>query len=95
MTNIISAITYFFKNFITLLLLSFAVVHISGTVLAGTLPDGLYAQMKTSKGEIVLRLFYQRVPVTVSNFVGLAEGTKEWKDPVTGKNNKTRFYDDL
>lgn len=95
MTNIISAITYFFKNFITLLLLSFAVVHISGTVLAGTLPDGLYAQMKTSKGEIVLRLFYQRVPVTVSNFIGLAEGTKEWKDPVTGKSNKTRFYDGL
>jgi len=55
MTNIISAITYFFKNFITLLLFSFAVVHISGTVLAGTLPDGLYAQMKTSKGEIVLK----------------------------------------
>jgi len=95
MTNIISGITYFFKNIITLLLLSFAAVHISGTVLAGTLPDGLYAQMKTSKGEIVLRLFYQRVPVTVSNFVGLAEGTKEWKDPVTGKNNKTRFYDGL
>ena len=95
MTNIISGITYFFKNFITLLLLSFAVVHISGTVLAGTLPDGLYAQMKTSKGEIVLRLFYQRVPVTVSNFIGLAEGTKEWKDPVTGKSNKTRFYDGL
>ncbi|MEE3266688.1 MAG: peptidylprolyl isomerase, partial [SAR324 cluster bacterium] len=95
MTNIISGITYFFNNFITLLLLSFATVHTSCTVLAGTLPDGLYAQMKTSKGEIVLRLFYQRVPVTVSNFVGLAEGTKEWKDPVTGKNNKTRFYDGL
>ena len=95
MTNIISAKTHFFKTIITLLLLSFAAFHLSGSVLAETLPDGLYAEMKTSKGEIVLRLFYQRVPVTVSNFVGLAEGTKEWKDPVTGKSNKTRFYDGL
>ncbi|MGY8701015.1 MAG: peptidylprolyl isomerase, partial [bacterium] len=95
MTKIISSNTHFFKNITTLLILSFAAFNISGTVLAGTLPDGLYAQMKTSKGKIVLRLFYQRVPVTVSNFVGLAEGTKEWKDPVTGKSNKTRFYDGL
>ena len=95
MTKIILGKTHFLKNVITLLLLSFVAVHISDTVLAGTLQDGLYAQMKTSKGEIVLRLFYQRAPVTVSNFVGLAEGTKEWKDPVTGKNNKTRFYDGL
>jgi cyclophilin family peptidyl-prolyl cis-trans isomerase len=95
MTSILLGKTHFFKNITTLLLFSVAVFHISGTVLAGTLPDGLYAQMKTSKGKIVLRLFYQRVPVTVSNFVGLAEGTKEWKDPVTGKSNKTRFYDGL
>nr|MBC8219429.1 peptidylprolyl isomerase [Pseudomonadota bacterium] len=95
MTKIISSNTRFFKNITTLLILSFAAFNISGTVLAETLPDGLYAEMKTSKGEIVLRLFYQRVPVTVSNFVGLAEGTKEWKDPVTGKSNKTRFYDGL
>jgi len=95
MTNIISAKTHFFKYIITLLLLSFVAFQFSGSVLAETLPDGLYAEMKTSKGEIVLRLFYQRVPVTVSNFVGLAEGTKEWKDPVTGKSNKTRFYDGL
>ena len=71
------------------------VFNISDIVLADTLPEGLYAQMKTSKGEIVLRLFYKRAPLTVSNFVGLAEGTKDWKDPVTGKNNKRRFYDGL
>ncbi len=77
----------------TLLLIT--VLFISVTASAGNLADGLYAKMQTSKGEIVLRLFYKRAPLTVSNFVGLAEGSKEWKDPVTGKARKTRYYDGL
>ena len=77
------------------LLLLITVLFISLTASAGTLADGLYAKMQTSKGEIVLRLFYKRAPLTVSNFVGLAEGSKEWKDPVTGKARKTRYYDGL
>ena len=71
------------------------VVFFSSTASAGSLAEGLYAKMQTSKGEIVLRLFYKRAPLTVANFVGLAEGTKEWKDPVTGKTRKTRYYDGL
>ncbi|SUZ59733.1 uncharacterized protein METZ01_LOCUS12587 [marine metagenome] len=77
------------------LLLLITLIFISLTASAGTLADGLYAKMQTSKGEIVLRLFYKRAPLTVSNFVGLAEGSKEWKDPVTGKARKTRYYDGL
>ena len=77
----------------TLLLIT--VLFISVTASAGNLADGLYAKMQTSKGEIVLRLFYKRAPLTVSNFVGLAEGSKEWKDPVIGKARKTRYYDGL
>ncbi len=59
------------------------------------LPDGLYARMETSKGTIVLRLFYQQVPQTVANFVGLASGSKEWKDPITKEPRTSHFYDGL
>ncbi|MBW1901134.1 MAG: peptidylprolyl isomerase [Deltaproteobacteria bacterium] len=52
--------------------------------------EGLYAVFNTSKGEIVIELFYRKVPLTVTNFVGLAEGTKESNKP-----KGTRFYDGL
>jgi peptidyl-prolyl cis-trans isomerase A (cyclophilin A) len=56
---------------------------------------GTYAVFETSQGTIVCRLFEKEAPQTVANFVGLAEGTKEFKDPRTGQKVKRPFYDGL
>lgn len=53
---------------------------------------GTYAAIYTSKGDIVCRLFPQEAPKAVANFIGLARGTKPWKDPRTGKTRKTPLY---
>ena len=55
------------------------------------LEDGLYAEMNTSKGIILLKLEYQKTPLTVANFVGLSEGTL----PNSAKPAGKPFYDSL
>ena len=53
------------------------------------------AIIKTSLGSITCELFTKEAPNTVANFVGLATGTKEFKDPKTGAMVKRPFYDGL
>jgi peptidyl-prolyl cis-trans isomerase A (cyclophilin A) len=55
----------------------------------------LNAHFTTSEGNFTIRLFEEEAPRTVANFVGLAEGTKEWTDPKSGQKAQRPFYDGL
>jgi peptidyl-prolyl cis-trans isomerase A (cyclophilin A) len=54
--------------------------------------EEIYATFKTSMGDIVVKLFPEKAPKTVENFLGLAEGNKEWTDP-KGQKVRTPLYD--
>ncbi|WP_018502378.1 peptidylprolyl isomerase [Parafrankia discariae] len=47
--------------------------------------EELYATVRTTQGDIEIRLFPDHAPKTVKNFVGLATGSREWTDPATGE----------
>lgn len=53
----------------------------------------LHAHFTTSEGSFKVRLFDDEVPKTVANFTGLAEGSKEWTDPGTGRKTNARYFD--
>src|SRR6201995_3229215 len=54
---------------------------------------GTYAIFKTNEGKIVARLFEKDAPKTVTNFVELAEGKREWTHPVGNNKSSDKLYD--
>ena len=54
-----------------------------------------FAHFDTSMGAFTIELFEQDAPKTVANFIGLANGTKEWTDPKTNEKVKRPYYNGL
>ena len=59
------------------------------------LPNGLYAVFATTAGNFTAVLYEKDTPQTVQNFIGLAQGTKPWKDPKTHAMVRRPLYDGL
>ncbi len=53
------------------------------------------AVLHTSAGDIRITLFDNHAPKTVANFIGLADGSKQWTDPRTGKPGQGALYSDV
>jgi peptidyl-prolyl cis-trans isomerase A (cyclophilin A) len=83
------------KSLLPILSLSLLQTVFSGPAFDKEDPGNPVYVLKTSKGNIFLELFAKEAPKTVANFIGLAEGTKEFTDPKTGEKVKRPFYDNL
>jgi peptidyl-prolyl cis-trans isomerase A (cyclophilin A) len=57
----------------------------SATPEAANVPNGPLVVMDTSMGRITCQFYQKQAPNTVANFIALAEGTKDWTNPVTQK----------
>ncbi len=55
----------------------------------------VFAEIQTNFGMLRVRLFVDKAPATVTNFIQLAEGTTTWKNPLTGVDERRPFYDGL
>src|SRR3954466_14206272 len=67
----------------------------AGQAAAAKKPRKVAAHFTPTLGKFTVELFEKDAPKTVANFVGLAEGTKEWTDPKTGAKVKKPFYNGL
>ncbi|GAA3962997.1 peptidylprolyl isomerase [Actinomadura viridis] len=54
--------------------------------------EELFATLNTNHGKIVIQLYPDKAPLTVENFVSLAEGTRVWTHPATGEKKQEPLY---
>src|SRR3990172_8466133 len=83
------------RNITVGLLLVLALGLAMPATLEAALKPGVYAKFVTTEGNFTIQLFEQEAPKTVANFIGLAEGTKEWTDPRTGQRVKKPYYNGI
>lgn len=69
------------RTLIALFFLTTLLFSCTNKVEKGELPDGLYALIETSKGDVTVKLEFEKVPFTVANFVTLAEGKNNYVSP--------------
>ncbi len=81
-------IDFLFRVIMRALLIIFYLLFSSLSFAA--LDDGIYALIKTNKGEIVVELAYEKAPLTVINFIALSEGSKK-----SNKEPGIPFYDGI
>ncbi len=55
-------------------------------------PKDVFAVIETSMGDITCQLYQDKAPLTVKNFVGLANGTGKWIDPKTNEAGNGPLY---
>ena len=70
-----------------------AALHRPSSQGAAAAPQEPTAIIETTDGNITCTLFPDKAPLTVANFIGLANGTKAWKNPKTGQMMHTPLYD--
>jgi peptidyl-prolyl cis-trans isomerase A (cyclophilin A) len=66
----------------------------TATAAAMIVPNGPRVVMDTSMGRITCQFFQKQAPNAVANFIGLAQGTKDWTDPTTKKPQHNKPYYD-
>src|ERR1017187_10178254 len=66
----------------------------AATAAALTRPNGPTVVMDTSMGRITCQFYQKQAPKAVANFIALAEGTRDWTDPVTNKKQHNKKYFD-
>ncbi len=74
-------------------LLTLASAAFSQAAPANAAPQTLRAVLKTTMGDITCELYPDKAPMTVDNFIGLATGKKEWRNPVSRAKMHKPLYD--
>ena len=80
------------KKFFSLFLIATALITSCKSSKTADLGDGVFADIQTSKGDIIVKLEYDKTPIAVANFIALAEGNNPFvSDSLKGK----KYYDGL